>query len=266
MQIYKFEPNSDVFTRNLLLLNKLHCPNMTDQVEIWQQQLLQAARPDKIETAASFFKTGKGEYAEGDIFIGLTVPDNRAISKQYCQLPMADFARMLASEVHEIRFAALIALTYRYKTVQHDQGKARQIVDFYLSQSKRINNWDLVDCSAHKILGQYMVDFGEYDLAHRLSHSSCVWDVRIAMISTYQLIQAGKLDLTFTLAQQLLAHPHDLIRKAVGWMLREAGKKDRNRLIAFLDQYAPTMARTTLRIAIERLDNATRRYYMTLRP
>lgn len=232
---------------------------------MWQEQLRKAARPDKIETAASFFKTGKGEYSEGDIFIGLSVPDNRAIAQQYTQLPFADYARMLTSEIHEIRLSALLALTYRYETIKNDQVKAQQIVDFYLSQSKRINNWDLVDRSAHKIVGQYMVDFGEYEIALNISHSTCIWDVRIAMVSTYQLIQAGKLDLTFTLAEQLLPHPHDLIKKAVGWMLREAGKKDVNRLLEFLDRYAPTMARTSLRIAIERFDNTTRRYYLALR-
>ena len=230
-------------------------------IETWKRELLDAAEPQKIKILSSFFKTGKGEYGEGDKFIGLSVPTNRAISVRYRETSFEEIALMLYDDIHEFRLAGYLALVAKF-TKEKNLDARKQIVEFYLNHAERANNWDLVDLSAPKILGEYLLSVPSPTPLDELSVDSCLWRQRIAIISTLTLIRHNRLDDTFRLAKRYLSHHHPLIHKATGWMLREAGKRDATRLHDFLEQYASQMPRTALRYAIERLDADTRRYYM----
>ncbi len=227
----------------------------------WQAELEASANPEKIKIFSSFFKTGKGEYGEGDKFIGLSVPANRKIAIQYYNLPFAEFVIMLHHPIHEFRLSALLALVHRYKKTKIKEEQ-KAIVDFYIDNSSCCNNWDLVDLSAPYILGDYLLKYPDSNLLDRLSHSNNLWQQRIAIVSTLTLIRHNRFDDALRLCKRYLTHPHQLIHKATGWILREIGKRDISTLIAFLDIYAPTMPRTALRYAIEKLDTPTRQYYM----
>lgn len=229
---------------------------------VWQDELSRAAIPEKVKILSSFFKTGEGEYGEGDRFIGITVPANRAISKRYHDAPMETFAIMLADEVHEFRLAALLALVARFAK-RKDIAARSGIVDFYLAATDRINNWDLVDLSAPQIIGEYCLLTGNDDMLRRLCYDKSLWRRRIGIVATFSYIKKRRTALTTELAQILLHDDEPLIHKAAGWMLREAGKRDLSALTTFLDRHAHTMPRTMLRYAIEKLDPETRRHYMT---
>lgn len=219
------------------------------------------ANEKKIKILSSFFKTGKGEYGEGDVFIGIKVPDNRAVAKKFFDAPYDVIELMLRSEIHEHRLSALLALAERYRKTKDDESR-REILDFYLSHTDRINNWDLVDLSAPQIVGEHQLRHPDPELLDRLSMSGHIWTQRIAIVATYTLIKHRQLDDTYRLAERYLSHSHPLIHKATGWMLREAGKRDEERLRRFLDRYATTMPRTALRYAIERLSPELRAHYM----
>lgn len=227
----------------------------------WQAELETSANPEKIKIFSSFFKTGKGEYGEGDKFIGLSVPANRKIAIQYYNLPFAEFVIMLQHPIHEFRLSALLALVHRYKKTKIKEEQ-KAIVEFYIDNSSCCNNWDLVDLSAPYILGDYLLKYPDSNLLDKLSHSQNLWQQRIAIVSTLTLIRHNRFDDALRLCKRYLTHPHQLIHKATGWMLREIGKRDISTLIAFLDLYAPSMPRTALRYAIEKLDTPTRQYYM----
>ncbi len=230
----------------------------------WQEELDAVSRPEKVKILSSFFKCGKGEYGEGDCFVGITVPDNRRISERYHALPLDDISVMLGSGIHEYRLAALLALVKRYaKTKTPDERDT--IVDFYLANTSHINNWDLVDLSAPKILGRHLLAHPSPTLLDRLAESDSLWEQRIAVVSTYTLIKSGRYDDTLRIAKRFLSHRHDLIHKAVGWMLREVGKMDIDILAGFLDKHATEMPRTMLRYAIEKMPQERRRHYMNLR-
>lgn len=231
------------------------------EAEEWKKALQEAAKPEKVAVLSSFFKTGKGEYGEGDVFIGVNVPDNRKVARQFANADFYVMEEMLSSEVHEHRLSALLSLVIRYKKVRTGAEKG-QIASFYLSHTKHINNWDLVDLSAEYIIGEECLRTGDYSILSRLAGSSNLWEQRIAIVSNITPIRAGKFDATLNLIEQLLHHPHDLMHKANGWMLREIGKKDEASLLAFLDKHAGTMPRTTLRYAIERLSPEQRQKYM----
>ena len=228
----------------------------------WQQRLKASARPEKIAILSSFFKCGKGEYGEGDLFLGINVPDNRAISAKYYALPLDQIAEMLHSPYHEFRLAALLALVRRYERCRDDR---QAIVDFYLQNTAYINNWDLVDLSCPKIIGDYVLREQCPELLERLSQSTSMWEKRIAIVSSLTLIRAGLFEPTITIAESLLNHPHDLIHKATGWMLREIGKKNIDVLRSFLDKFTPQMPRTALRYAIEKMDSVERTHYMNVK-
>ena len=228
----------------------------------WQQSLRGAARPEKIAILSSFFKCGKGEYGEGDLFLGITVPDNRAISAKYYALQLDQIAEMLHSPYHEFRLAALLALVRRYERCPLDR---QAIVDFYLQNTAYINNWDLVDLSCPKIIGDYVLREQCPELLMRLSRSDEMWEQRIAIVSTLTLIRAGLFEPTITIAESLLNHPHDLIHKATGWMLREVGKRSEQHLTEFLTRHAAAMPRTALRYAIERLSPGQRQKWLTVK-
>ena len=227
------------------------------------KQINSHANPEKAKILQRFFKTGKGEYAEGDIFLGLVVPVQRKISHQFCDLSLNDVSNLLISPIHEHRLIALFILIAQYK--RGEEVDRKRIVDIYLSHTKYINNWDLVDLSAPSIVGNYFLD-KDYTTLYNLAKSRLLWEKRIAMLSSFADIKAGRYDRAIRIATLLVSDTHDLIHKAVGWMLREIGK--RGGLIeeeAFLKQYAPTMPRTMLRYAIERFSKEKRERYMRMR-
>lgn len=208
-----------------------------------------------------FFKTGKGQYGEGDVFYGLTVPQSRKIAVAFKTLPLADVEKLLTSKVHEERLIALLILVLQFQ--KSDEQTSKAIFDFYLSHTKWINNWDLVDLSADKIVGEYLKN-KDRTILKKLAHSKLIWDRRISIIATFQFIKDLKETKdTFAIADILLNDTHDLIQKAVGWMLREAGKrvseKDEE---AFLTSRYKHMPRTMLRYAIERFPEDKRKAYL----
>ncbi len=206
-----------------------------------------------------FFRTGKGEYGEGDKFLGITVPQQRKIAKKYIDLDLEDLQILIRNEYHEFRLTALIILVNKYKKTKTEQEQ-KEIIDFYLENTKYVNNWDLVDTSA-EILGAYYEDKNK-EIFKDLAKSKSLWEQRISIISTFYLIKKNNFDLTLEISQLLLLHSHDLIHKAVGWMLREVGKRDLNIEIAFLDENYKIMPRTMLRYAIEKLPDDLRTHYL----
>lgn len=230
-------------------------------VEQWHSQLLALANAEKAAHLSRFFKTGKGEYAEGDVILGITVPLNRLVSKQYYVLSIDEIAEMLHSSEHEFRLGALIALIEKY---QREPTTRHEIVQCYIRNMEHINNWDLVDLSAPGILGRHQLDHPTLPLLEPLSHRQLLWARRIAIVATLTLIRNGNFDLTLRFAEQYLNANEDLIHKATGWMLREVGKRSKPTLLAFLDAHATAMPRTALRYAIERLSPELRQHYMAL--
>lgn len=218
------------------------------------------ANQDKhqAEILQGFFKTDKGEYGEGDIFLGIKVPIQRIISKKY-DLGLEDIQKLLDSKIHEHRMCALFILINKYKK---NQELKEEIFNFYLNNSKKINNWDLVDCSAPNIVGDFLLDRGDKRILYLLAKSKNIWEKRIAIISTYTFIKHDKLGDTFEIAEILLKDEHDLIHKAAGWMLREAGKKDEKALENFLKKHHEQMPRTMLRYAIEKFSDEKRNAYL----
>ena len=229
--------------------------------ENWSAELEKCANPEKVKILSSFFKTGKGEYGEGDIFIGLTVPQNRAVAKKYCNSPFAEIQKMLDSPIHEFRLSALLALVEKFGK---DKTAQKAVVDFYLKNTKHINNWDLVDLTCCKILGVYTMD-GHREILDRLSGSSDFWEQRIAIVSTLPHIKKGDFSLTLKYAEKYLNHTEPLIHKATGWLLREVGKKEESALLDFLDRHAERMPRTALRYSIERLSPELKKHYMSIK-
>lgn len=228
---------------------------------IIHQELETYSTAEKKEFLPYFFKTGIGQYGEGDKFLGVVVPDTRKVAKKYRDMPYDEVKKLLASEYHECRLCALLILVERFKKAKKNPEERKEIVEFYLSQTARINNWDLVDLSAKDIVGEYLVD-KDRSVLHQLAESSLLWDQRIAVLSTFAFIRRGDLVDIFLLSEKLLNHKHDLMHKAIGWMLREAGKKDKNMLISFLDRYYKEMPRTMLRYSIEKFTPEERAHYM----
>lgn len=232
---------------------------VNEEVVHIQKELETFIDPVKREILPRFFKTGKGQYGEGDKFLGVIVPNIRLVAKQYKDEPFEVMADLLQSEWHECRLCALLMLVERFK--KSDEKGRKAIYDFYLSQTSRINNWDLVDLSAPGIVGEYLKDKPRSDL-YRLADSPLLWDRRIAVVSTFTLIRNNDFIDILALSERLLHQEHDLMRKAVGWMLREVGKRDRDLLVQFLEKHCQTMPRTMLRYAIEKFPEEERRYFM----
>jgi 3-methyladenine DNA glycosylase AlkD len=222
------------------------------------RELRSLASPAKARSSARFFKTAEGQYGHGDVFVGVTVPEQRQIAKRYRTLPLAQVELLLEDDVHECRLTGLLILVDQYRKAAAAQ-RAR-IARFYLAHRSRVNNWDLVDSSAPYILGDYLLTRNR-SILYRLARSTRVWDRRIGIIATAAFIREGQFDDTLQLARLLLQDPHDLIHKAVGWMLREVGNRSREDEERFLNRYAPAMPRTMLRYAIEKLPEADRRRY-----
>lgn len=216
-----------------------------------KKELRKKAKPEKLKILSSFFRTGKGEYAEGDRMLCVSVPEQRQIAKKYYKLiNLGDVDKLLANSYHEDRLTGLIILTYQIENAGESEQK--KIVDFYLKHLDRVNNWDLVDLSCYKILGNYLLDKPR-DVLYKLARTNHLWSQRVAMVSTYAFIRQGQFTDTLKLAKIFLRHKHDLIHKAVGWMLREVGKRDEKVLRGFLDKYANKMPRVMYRYAVEKI-------------
>lgn len=237
-------PRKRIPSRSVLTLSDLN------------NELGKASDGKRAKNLAWFFKTGKGEYGEGDKFCGITVPALRKIASGYPHLKLSDMKKLLGSPIHEHRLAALLVLV-----TQYEGGSAElreNIFDFYLANTRYINNWDLVDASARDIVGEHLVSRSR-KILYRLAKSSDLWERRIAIIATHAFIPRGDLADTFNISELLLGDKHDLIHKAVGWMLREAGKQSELQLLRFLKTHYSAMPRTTLRYAIERMPEAVRK-------
>jgi 3-methyladenine DNA glycosylase AlkD len=222
-------------------------------------ELHRRADAEKAKILLRFFKTGPGDYGEGDRFIGVVVPDIRRIAQTYRETDFATLSMLLRSPIHEERFLALVILTLQAKKA--DPRKLERLARFYLKHLKGVNNWDLVDVSARDILGPYFLDRDKKPL-YGLLASRRFWDRRVAILTTYHFIQKSRTRDTFEMARRLLGDQEDLMHKASGWMLREAGKKDPDALHAFLEKHRRKMPRTMLRYAIERFSPAQRRAYL----
>lgn len=224
-----------------------------------QKTLRDMADPAIAEHSARFFKTGKGDYAEGDLFLGVRVSPIRALAKQYKTLPLEDTLKILSSKYHEERLLAVILMVNSF--AKADKALKSDIYTAYLQNTHLVNNWDLVDSSAHQIVGGYLMDKKRKPL-NTLSRSPILWERRIAIIATLHFIRALQFDDTLQLAKILLNDSEDLIHKAAGWMLREVGNRDSETLIVFLKEHQRIMPRTMLRYAIEKFDPATRQTYL----
>ena len=220
------------------------------------------ARADasQVEGLSRFFKTGPGQYGEGDKFLGIKVPVTREVVKaSWRETSLQDLEECIASDYHEVRLAALLALVEIFK---HNKANQSDCIDFYLAHTDRINNWDLVDLSCYPLLGVWLLDKDRqllYDLAR---NGKTIWEQRIGIVSTMTFVRHGQLKDTFAIADILLHHPHDLIHKAVGWLLREAGKRDKEALVHYLEPRYREMPRTMLRYAIEKFPEAERQQYL----
>jgi len=221
--------------------------------------LSDASDPEKAAFYPHFFKTGKGEYGEGDRFLGVTVPKQRKIAKQHRDLPESEIVKLLESPYHECRLTGLFILVSQFE--RGDEIRRGQIVEFYLDHIEFINNWDLVDATAHKILGVYLEDKNR-SLLIELSEKDHLWSQRISVIATLHFIKLDQYHDTLSLARTFLTHSHDLMHKAVGWMLREIGKRNVDALEGFLLDHYRVMPRTMLRYAIERLPEERRQMYL----
>ena len=229
-------------------------------------EILSRQDPEQAVNLSRFFKTGKGQYGEGDKFLGIKVPVTRDVVKQCWQdTSFDDLEACICSEYHEIRLAALLVLVQIFKHAKKDKVLQQCCVDFYLSHTEFINNWDLVDLSCYELLGVWLLDKDRtllYDLAR---DGKTIWEQRIGMVSTMQFLRHGELDDTYAIAELFLNKPqplYDLLQKAVGWLLREAGKRDEQRLKDWLSTRYTTMPRTMLRYAIEKFPEKERNYFM----
>lgn len=230
-----------------------------DTAETIIRDLKAVAAEDKRLSMQRFFKTGKGEYGEGDVFLGVTIPVIRKVAKAHRYATPEELHLLLMSEYHEARLCALLIMVG--KCEQRDDTMRKAMLDLYLEHTERINNWDLVDLSAPVVVGEYLVDKPR-ELLFRLAKSHLLWENRIALLATFAFIRRDDLDDTYSLSMMLMGHRHDLIQKAAGWMLREAGKRDHKRLYDFVNEYRKDMPRTMLRYAIEKFPEEERRYLM----
>lgn len=232
-----------------------------DHVRQIKQELSQYADPEKKEFFPRYFNAVPGGYGEGDQFLGVTVPHQRKIARKYYrQISMDDVVKLLQDPIHECRLTALFIMVNKYERSK-DEAEKEGIVQCYLDNLSFVNNWDLVDSSAYKLLGPHL-EHRDRQLLYRLAESKDLWKQRVAIITTLHFIRNNDFDDTLQIAEKLLDHPHDLIHKAVGWMLREVGKRDLERELEFLDRHYRQMPRTMLRYAIEKLEPELRNQYL----
>lgn len=223
-----------------------------------ENELAALAHKERAVILQKFFKTGKGDYGEGDVFIGITLPDARKIAKKYKHLRLKELGKLLKSDVHEYRAIALMILLNKFR---NEPEERKNVVDFYLANTAGINNWDLVDISAPGIVGEYLLDKNRAIL-YKFAKSGNLWERRIAIVSTFAFIRKNQFADTLKIAEILLKDKHDLIHKATGWMLREVGKRNQAVLENFLKKNSKRMPRTMLRYSIEKFSPAKRKFYM----
>ncbi|MBN2198170.1 DNA alkylation repair protein [Candidatus Wolfebacteria bacterium] len=224
-----------------------------------KRELKLKADPERAKILQGFFKTGKGEYGEGDIFLGLVAPKIREIALKYKNLKLGDLQKLLKSKIHEERVAALRILVDKFQ--KSGEMERKKIFNFYLKNAKRVNNWDLVDLSAPKIVGEYLLNKNR-KILYKLVKSKNIWERRIAVLATFAFIDKNEFNDSLKIAEILLKDKHDLIHKAVGWMLREMGKKSQKSLEDFLKKHFRKMPRTMLRYSIEKLSETKRKMWL----
>ncbi|MBM4175727.1 MAG: DNA alkylation repair protein [Ignavibacteria bacterium] len=232
---------------------------MKNKIEEVKKRLRQFARKDNANTLQRFFKTGPGEYGEGDIFIGVMVPQIRLTAKEFSDLSLSDLRRLISSEIHEERLTALLILVHQYK--KGDESHKEKIYNFYFRSKKHINNWDLIDLTAEHIVGAYLLD-KDKSILYDLAKSENLWGRRISMLSCFHYIKKESFETALEISEILLNDEHDLIQKAVGWMLREIGKRDLETEERFLKKHYKHMPRTMLRYAIEKFPEKKRQAYL----
>lgn len=224
-----------------------------------KKRLREFINPEKAAFFPRFFKTGKGEYGEGDKFLGVTVPNQRQVAKEFKDLPLTETKKLLYDPIHECRLTAVLILVLQFE--KGDEKIRKSIYQFYIDNLNQVNNWDLVDSSAHRIVGAYL-DSRSRKKLYQLARKSHLWSQRVSIVATYWYIKQEDFDDTLAIAELLLNHEHDLIHKAVGWMLRELGKMNEPLLVAFLKPRYQNMPRTMLRYAIEKFDKPRRDRYL----
>ncbi len=226
------------------------------------------ADPERAAQQGRVFKAGQGEYAEGDRFLGVPVPQQRKLAGRYGRrLGLGDLEELLESPWHECRLSALLMMVRRMGLARTPEAEKDELTDLYRRRLERVNNWDLVDSSAHYVLGRRIWETGgDRSELFRMAESENLWVQRAAVMATFWFIRQGEFADTLALAEKFLDHPHDLIHKAVGWMLREVGNRDGGAERAFLERFAPRMPRTMLRYAVEKFPAEERRYYRELKP
>ncbi len=224
-------------------------------------ELRSVGSEEKARHLSRFFKTGPGQYGEGDCFLGVIVPHTRQIAKAHQSLSFDELQILLNSEWHEARLCALLILVLRYKNRKTSLKERDEIYDFYLKNTLHCNNWDLVDLSCRDVIGEYLLD-KDRTILYQLADSSNLWEQRIAIVSTWAFIRKNDFEDTLKLARKLISHKHDLIHKAIGWMLREVGKRNRDTLTDFLEAEATRLPRTALRYAIEHYPEEQRQYFL----
>jgi 3-methyladenine DNA glycosylase AlkD len=220
--------------------------------------------PEELDKIQRYFKSGEGEYGEGDVFIGVRMGQVFGLVKEFIEMPPSEIEKLLESPIHEVRAGALGIMGKQAARKKTPESRRKELFDLYIRRHDRINNWDLVDLGARAVVGGYLSDRPR-DVLYELARSRNLWERRTAIIGTGYFIREGDLADTFKIAEILVDDDHDLIHKATGWMLREAGKRDRQRLLSFLDRHAATMPRTLLRYAIEHLDKEQRDHYLSMR-
>lgn len=229
-----------------------------------KKELKKFGSTEKAKSSERFFKTGKGQYGEGDLFWGITLPEQRTIAKKYYkETTLLEVQNLLKDKVHECRLTGLIILVEKYKTAskEKDIKVQKQIFDFYIKNTKYVNNWDLVDGSASYIVGEYLLSKNR-DALYTLARSKNLWERRIAIVATHTFIKNSDFKDTLKISEILMTDTHDLIHKAIGWMLREVGKKDKKTLVDFLDKYKNKLPRTTLRYSIEHFNEKERKLFL----
>ena len=223
-----------------------------------QKELKKLSSEKRASAMQRYFKTGEGEYGFGDVFIGITVPNCRKLAIKYKEMSFEDLYKLLRSEIHEERLITLLILVHNF---QKEELLQRRIYEFYIKNIKFVNNWDLVDLSSHVIIGGYLIDKPK-DVIYKLSRSKNMWERRIAIISTFHFIKNDMFDVSLDLAEKLISDENDLIQKALGWMLREIGKRDKKTEVQFLDKNYKNMGRVSLRYSIEKFPQKSRQAYM----
>ncbi len=253
-----------------IIYGKIFYKLMNKNILQVKKELRKIANPKRAEFLQRYFKTGKEEYGEGDVFLGITVPQCREVAEKYYDLDIKQLKLLIDSKIHEERLIALLILVYNFSRGSDPQKE--KIYNCYLKNTKYINNWDLVDLSAPNIVGEHLfnLSFGSaqdtnFPILIRLAKSENLWERRIAVLATFYFIKNNKFDESLELAEILLNDPHDLIHKAVGWMLREVGKRDLKTEIEFLNKHCQKMPRTMLRYAIEKFPEKLRKTYLKRR-